>query len=81
VIALINLFVGAVALTVGLLLLLVVQTLPLWAFAVLIAMTNALIVPIGAFAHIYLYGDAVHAESTTDNARPGTGPERALSTS
>lgn len=45
--------------TIGLLLLVSLQSLPLWAFSLLVSLTSVLLVPVLAIAQTLLYGDAV----------------------
>lgn len=57
-----NLLVGAVALVVGLLLLMGLQGLPLWLFSALITASGVVTVPYVAIAVTLLYGDAIAGE-------------------
>lgn len=67
-----QLTVAAVAMTVGLLVLIVLSGLPLWLFSALISVVVAAVVPLAALAMVLLYGDAVASSS------PIAEPERAL---
>lgn len=58
-VAVLNLGIVVVATLVGLLLLVVLQMLPLWAFSLLVTLTSALVVLLAATAQTLLYGDAV----------------------
>ena len=60
--------VALVALTVGLLLLVAVAGLPLWAFGLLNGLVYALILPLAAIAITLLYGDAAAAERDAADA-------------
>lgn len=62
VVAVVQAGVAFVALTAGLLLLIVVAGLPLWAFGLLNGLVYALILPLAAIAVTLLYGDAVAVE-------------------
>jgi len=64
---------GALALattTIGLLLLVSLQTLPLWAFSLLVSLTSVLLVPLLAIAQTLLYGDAVAEREGAEVAQP-----------
>lgn len=74
VVALLN---GAIALAstgVGLILLVVLQRLPLWAFSGLVSLVSVLLVPMLAIAQTYLYGDAVAEHAGGDG--PDSDEER-----
>lgn len=62
-IAVINLSVAGFGLVVGLLLLVVFAALPLWLFAGVLTLVNAVITPVAAVAMTLLYGDAVAASA------------------
>jgi hypothetical protein len=49
---------GGFGLVVGLLMLVLFTGLPLWSLAVLMTLTNVLVMPLGAIAVTLLYGDA-----------------------
>ncbi len=59
VVAAFNALIGATALVVALLVLVVATGWPLWVFSVVVSLTYALVVPIAAIAMTLLYGDAV----------------------
>jgi hypothetical protein len=72
VVAILNAVIAVATTTVGLLLLVTLQPLPLWAFSLLVSLTSVLVVPLAAIAQTLLYGDAVaeHQEvASVDTAR------------
>ncbi|MFP5487250.1 MAG: hypothetical protein ACLGHQ_02960 [Acidimicrobiia bacterium] len=67
-----NAAVGAIALVVALLLLVVASAVPLWVFSILVSLVHACVVPLAALALTLLYGDAVadRAGEPADEAEP-----------
>ena len=65
-----NLFVGATALVVALLLLVLAAGIPLWIFSGLVSLVYALVVPLAAIAMTLLYGDAVAELSGSEQPEP-----------
>ena len=69
-VALLNGAVALVSTTVGLLLLVSLQALPLWVFSLLVSLTSVLMVPLLAIAQTLLYGDAVAEREDAEVAQP-----------
>jgi hypothetical protein len=68
VVGVLNAAVGAIALVVALLLLIVASGLPLWLFSVLVSIVYTCTVPFAAVATTLLYGDAVAEQEEADQA-------------
>lgn len=67
VVAAFNIAVGATALVVALLLLVIASGVPLWLFSALTALVYTLTVPLAAIGMALLYGDAVAGQQQTDD--------------
>ncbi len=63
-----NLLIGVAGLVFGLVLLLVLPSLPLWLFSGLVTLIYAFVVPLAALAQTLLYGDAVAEKTGADRA-------------
>ncbi len=63
--------VAAVAMIVGLLLLIVLSGVPLWLFSALVSVVVAAVVPLAALAMVLLYGDAVAHADTRERVASG----------